>query len=64
MLYLKRRGTCHGENCWLCRVTKTTLAKYLQVYEEGGIKALKKLNAKGLPTWNFQSFRKVHVAAV
>jgi hypothetical protein len=26
-LYLKRRGTRHGENCRLCRVTKTTLAK-------------------------------------
>jgi transposase len=47
MLYLKSQGMSHGEICRLCRVTKTTLAKYLKTYRDGGIEGLKVFNYKG-----------------
>lgn len=51
VLYLKSQGLRHQEIRRLCRIqSKTTLAKYLQDYQNGGIEALKQLHYKGQPS--------------
>lgn len=47
ILYLKSQATPHYKIQHLCRISKATLAKYLKMYRDGGIEALKKLNYKG-----------------
>ena len=49
-LYLKSQGLAHQEICRLCRISRTTLAKDLRLYQQGGIDALKVLRYKGQPS--------------
>ncbi len=43
-LYLKSIGFPHNEICYILRITRTTLGKYLKDYHEGGIEKLKEIN--------------------
>ena len=43
-LYLKALGLSHKEIGRIVRISQTTLREYLQMYQEGGIDALKELN--------------------
>ena len=49
VMYLKSQGMAHHDICRICRISKTTMAKYLRLYQEGGIDGLKRLNYKGKP---------------
>lgn len=44
VLYLKALGLPHQEICRITRITPTSLRRYLGLYKEGGIEALKQLN--------------------
>lgn len=50
VLYLKSQGLAHQDIRRLCRISKTTLVKYLREYQQGGIEQLKQLNYKGQPS--------------
>jgi len=50
VLYLKSQGLAHQEIRRLCQISKTTLAKYLREYQQGGIEALKQLHYRGQPS--------------
>ena len=50
VLYLKSQGIKHKEICNLCKITKTTLTKYIRQYQLGGVEELKKLSYKGQPS--------------
>ena len=50
VLYLKSQGLAHQEIRRLCRLSKTTLVKYLREYQQGGIEQLKRLNYQGQPS--------------
>lgn len=43
-VYLKALGLSHKEIGRIVRISQTTLREYLQMYQEGGIEALKELN--------------------
>lgn len=43
-VYLKGLGLAHQEIGRIVRISQTTLREYLQMYQEGGIEALKELN--------------------
>ena len=43
-VYLKALGIAHQEICRITRIVATTLLRYLRLYEQGGIEALKQLN--------------------
>jgi transposase len=49
-MYLKSQGLKHKDICSLCKITKTTLTKYIRQYQSGGVKGLKKLDYKGQPS--------------
>ncbi len=44
VLYLKALGLPHQEICRITRISATTLRRYLRLYHQGGIEALKQLN--------------------
>jgi transposase len=44
VLYLKALKVTHQEICRITRISAKTLRRYLQLYQEGGIEALKQLN--------------------
>jgi transposase len=44
VLYLKALGLPHQEICRITRIEPTTLRRYMQLYKDGGIEALKQLN--------------------
>jgi transposase len=44
VLYLKALGLAHEEICRITRISPTTLLRYLGLYQNGGIEALKQLN--------------------
>lgn len=50
VLYLKSQGLSHQEIRRLVQISKTTLARYLRQYQQGGIEELKQLNDKGQPS--------------
>ena len=50
VLYLKSQGLSHQEIRRLVQISKTTLARYLRQYQQGGIEKLKQLNYKGQPS--------------
>ena len=50
VLYLKSQTLPHNEICRLCRISKTTLSKYLNQYKQDGIEGLKQWNYKGHPS--------------
>ena len=49
VLYLKAKGVAHHEICRLCTLSSPTLSRYLKLYKEGGLEALKHLGYKGKP---------------
>lgn len=50
VLYLKSQGIKHKDICNLCKISKTTLTKYIKQYQIGGVEELKKLEYKGQPS--------------
>jgi transposase len=50
VLYLKSQEIKHKDICSLCKISKTTLTKYIKQYQVGGIEELKKLDYKGQPS--------------
>lgn len=50
VLYLKSQGIKHKDICSLCKISKTTLTKYIKQYQLGGVEELKKLDYKGQPS--------------
>ena len=46
-IFLKSQKYKHKDICRICRISKTSLSKYLKTYQNGGIVALKQLNFKG-----------------
>lgn len=50
VLYLKSQGIKHKDICNLCKISKTTLTKYIKQYQLGGVEELKKLEYKGQPS--------------
>jgi len=49
-IYLKSQGVKHKDICRLCQISKTTLAVYLNQYQQEGIERLKQLGYKGQPS--------------
>src|SRR5688500_3191226 len=43
-VYLKALGLSHQEIGRIVRISQTTLREYLQLYQQGGVAALKELN--------------------
>lgn len=50
VLYLKSQEVKHNSICSLCKISKTTLTKYIKQYQLGGVEELKKLDYKGQPS--------------
>ena len=50
VLYLKSQELKHKYICSLCKISKTTLTKYIKQYQSGGVEELKKLDYKGQPS--------------
>lgn len=50
VLYLKSQEIKHKDICSLCKISKTTLTKYIKQYQLGGVEELKKLLHKGQPS--------------
>jgi len=50
VLYLKSQGIKHKALCSLCKISKTTLTKYIKQYQSGGVEALKSLDYHGQPS--------------
>lgn len=50
VLYLKTQGIKHKDICNLCKISKTTLTKYIKQYQLGGVEELTKLDYKGQPS--------------
>ena len=50
VLYLKSQGIKHKDICELCKISKTTLTKYIKQYQLGGVAELTKLDYKGQPS--------------
>lgn len=50
VLYLKSQGIKHKDICSLCKISKTTLTKYIKQYQTGGVEELKKLDYHGQPS--------------
>jgi len=46
-VYFKSQKLAHQEICRLLRISSSSLTKYLKLYREGGIEALKQFNYKG-----------------
>ena len=46
-IYLKSQGVKHKDIYKLCKISKTTLTKYIRQYQKGGIEELKKIEYKG-----------------
>ena len=50
VLYLKSQGIKHKDICNLCKISKTTLTKYIKQYQLGGVAELRKIDYKGQPS--------------
>jgi transposase len=50
VLYLKSQGIKHKDICSLCKISKTTLTKYIKQYQSGGVEELKRLDYQGQPS--------------